>query len=262
MSAPLQPSEVQPLSRITVVTGRAQAESALAAEIAELVEAKPEAVLGLATGGSMVGVYRCLVELHRGGGLDLSRVTTFNLDEYLGLSAGDPRSFRAYMEQHLFRHVNLDPARIHVPEPNLARADMTGYCAGWERAIEQAGGLDLQLLGLGRNGHIAFNEPGSDRDSRTRRVDLAPRTREDAADTFGGLERVPRAAITAGVATIASATRLRVLAFGAHKAQALAAVLAGPVGPQVPGSFLRGHPDLRFWVDEAAAAGLEDLPGA
>lgn len=253
-----QPSAVA-VPRTTVVPDRAAAERAVANDICELVAEKPDAVLGLATGGTMVGVYAELVRRHEAGGLDLSRVTTFNLDEYLGLPAGSPLSFRAFMEEHLFGRVNLDPSRTHVPEAELARADMAGYCSSWERAIAAAGGLDLQLLGLGRNGHIAFNEPGSQSTSRTRQIDLDEGTREDAAAAFGGLDAVPRAAITMGVATILEARRLRVLAFGSAKAQTLRRVLTDPIGPEVPGTFLRGHGDVELWVDEPASKELGDL---
>ncbi len=245
--------------RTTVVPDRAAAERAVANDICELVAEKPDAVLGLATGGTMVGVYAELVRRHEAGGLDLSGVTTFNLDEYLGLPAGSPLSFRAFMDKHLFGLVNLDPSRTFVPDPELARADMAGYCEGWEQAIGSAGGLDLQLLGLGRNGHIAFNEPGSQLTSRTRQIELDEGTRQDAAGAFGGLDAVPRAAITMGVATILEARRLRVLAFGEAKAATLRRILAGPVGPEIPGTFLRGHGDVEVWVDEPAAQELGDL---
>jgi glucosamine-6-phosphate deaminase len=245
--------------RTTVVPDAATAERAVANEVCELVAEKPDAVLGLATGSTMVGVYAELVRRHDAGGLDLSRVTTFNLDEYLGLPSGSPQAYRAFMEEHLFGRTSMDPARAHVPDAVLARADMEGYCAGWERAIEDAGGLDLQLLGLGRNGHIAFNEPGSSQTSRTRQVELCSVTREDAAPTFGGVDRVPRAAITMGVATILAARRLRVLVFGTGKSTMLRRVLTDPVGPDVPGTYLRGHGDVEFWVDVAAAEGLDDL---
>ena len=259
MTADSPASDTLGVPRTTVVPDRATAERAVANEVCELVADKPDAVLGLATGGTMVGVYAELVRRHAAGGLDLSRVTTFNLDEYLGLPDGSPHLFHAFMDEHLFRHVNLDPARTHVPAPALARADMTGYCAGWERAIEDAGGLDLQLLGLGRNGHIAFNEPGSARASRMRQVELDAVTRSDAAEAFGGEDAVPRAALTMGVATILAARRLRLLAFGSGKSEVLRRVLTAPVGPEVPGTFLRGHPDFELWVDGAAARGLEDL---
>lgn len=207
----------------------------------------------------MEGVYRAFVR--EAGNLDLSRAATFNLDEYLGLAPGDPRTFRAYMTEHLFDHLGFTPERCHVPDPELARADLQAYCEGYERAIQEAGGLELQLLGLGRNGHIAFNEPGASRDSRTRRVELNEVTREDAVGTFGSVDDVPRAAITMGVATILEAKRIRVLAFGAGKAEVLRRALTDPVGPELPATYLRGHQGLEFWVDEAAATGLDGLPG-
>jgi len=204
----------------------------------------------------MRGVYAELVRLHREEGLDLSDVSTFNLDEYLGLSASDPRSFRSFMQTELFDSVNLDPERSLVPDPELARADPEAYCRGWEDAIQRAGGIDLQLLGLGRNGHVAFNEPGSSRESRTRVVELGSVTRADAVREFGELDSVPLRAITMGVGTILDARRLRVLAFGSHKADITRRVLTGEPGPDLPGTWLAGHPDLEVWLDREAASGL------
>jgi glucosamine-6-phosphate deaminase len=238
------------------VVERADAQREVAAEIAALVRARPAAVLGLATGGTMVGVYAELVRLHRARELDFARVTTFNLDEYVGLPAGDPRSFSAFMQEHLFAHVNLAPERTHLPDVRPPGGDIAAACVRYEAAIRAAGGIDLQLLGLGRNAHVAFNEPGAPADSRTRVVELAASTRQAAAEHCGGLERTPRSALTLGIATIREARRLRVLAFGAVKADAARAALQGPVGPDVPGSLLRGHADLRVWLDPAAARGL------
>jgi len=246
--------------RTHVVEQRLEAERAVAREIAELVAerraAGTGAVLGLATGGTMRGVYAELVRLHREAGLDLSDVSTFNLDEYLGLTSGDLRSCRAFMQAEFFSAVNLDPDRCLVPDPELARADPEGYCRGWEEAIQRAGGIDLQLLGLGRNGHVAFNEPGSPRASRTRVVVLDAVTRADAAKEFGSLDAVPRRALTMGLATILDARRLRVLAFGAHKAEITRRVLTEDPGPHLPGSLLVGHADLEVWLDRDAASEL------
>ncbi len=255
MPSPSSSLEAQSLSSLHIAPTRAATARAVVDEISELVSTKPHAVLGLATGGTMTCVYEEMVRRVEAGELDLTSVTTFNLDEYLGLSPGSPHSFGAYMAQNLFRPAGLDASRTHVPDPVLARADLDAYCEGWERAIALVGGIDLQLLGLGRNGHIAFNEPGTHRDSRTRVVDLDEATRVDAVKRFGELDVVPRAAITMGVATILEARRLRVLAFGQGKSAILHRALTGEVDPQVPATLLRGHPDLEFWVDEDAANG-------
>jgi glucosamine-6-phosphate deaminase len=235
---------------------RAEAEQTVASEIAAVVrsreaEGRPCA-LGLAAGTSPVGVYRELCRLHREGALDLSGVAAFLLDEFLGLPRDDPRLFRAQVERELLGRVNLPAERVHVPRSDVDPAEVAGHCAAYERAIADAGGIDLQILGLGRNGHIGFNEPGSERESRTRAVELAPETLEDHAELFGGSERVPRRAITMGVATILAARRIRLLAFGESKAFALARALRGPVDPASPATFLGEHADCLILADEGA----------
>ena len=212
---------------------------------------KPAAVLGFPTGHTPVPLYRELARLQREAGLSFARAQSFNLDEYVGLPAGDPRAFRNWMRVQLFAESDFAPARTHLPrgdgDPELEARRYAGLLAS-------AGGIDLQLLGIGRNGHIGFNEPGSARDSRTRVVALAPETRADAAEHFGGLEHVPERAITLGVADILDARAIRVLAFGAGKARIVQRMLEGPIGPECPASFLRGHPDLRLVLDEPAAS--------
>ena len=195
------------------------------------------------------------MRLHREEGLDFSRVRTFNLDEYRGLGRDHPRSFRRWMEGVLFEHVNLAPESTCIPDGDVEAGELARHCAALERRIAEAGGIDLQLLGLGRNGHIGFNEPGSPRDARTRLVELDALTRADAAADFGSLEAVPTRAVTLGVATILEARRIRVLAFGASKAEVVRRVLRSPVGPEVPATYLRDHPDARLLVDPAAAVG-------
>ena len=227
---------------------------AVADEITALVGERPEAVLGLATGSTMVGLYAALRARVDAGELSLSRVRTFNLDEYLGLGAASPQSFSAFMDRHLFGPCGIGADQVLFPAaPGAAEWDAGAF----EDAIDAAGGIDLQLLGLGRNGHIAFNEPGSRRASRTRVVPLAEHTREDAAATFGGLEHVPTHAVTMGVGTILEARRIRVLAFGAHKAPAVGRILSGAPGEEVPGAFLSGHPDVRLHLDAEAASRIE-----
>ena len=190
-------------------------------------------------------------------GLDFGNVTTFNLDEYVGLSVDHPASFAAFMRSHLFEPVGLGCERTHVPDGVLAGQDPEGAARAWEKLIRDAGGLDLQLLGLGRNGHVAFNEPGADRTSRTRLVALHEATISDNARFFSGADEVPARAITAGIATILEARKLVLMAFGAAKADAVRAVLHGPVGPEVPGSFVREHSDVEFWIDTEAAPPAE-----
>jgi glucosamine-6-phosphate deaminase len=239
-----------------VVEHRRDADAALAREIAALVRAKPQTVIGLAAGNTPVGVYAELARMHRDERLELARVVTFNLDEYLGLPSGDARTFRRHMQTQLFDHVDVRAANIHTPPCEIAREQINAACARYEQAIRDAGGLDLLILGIGRNGHIGFNEPGSTRDSRTRVVELAASTRADAAHAFGGIERVPERAITMGVATILDARRIRAMAFGASKAEIVERVLASPIGPEVPATFLREHADATLHLDRAAAAAI------
>lgn len=251
--------------KTNVTRHRDEAERAVAREMAELIRAHDatgrRTVLGLATGQTPVGVYAELVRMHRAEGLDFANVVTFNLDEYVGLGAGHPASFRRFMDEHLFDHVNVPKSSIHVPDGDLAAEDVPAFCADYEAAIGAAGGIDLQLLGIGRNGHVAFNEPGTERDSRTRLVELAPGTRADAARFFEAHGATPLHAITMGIGTVLAARRLRVLAFGGHKASIVLRALADPVGPEVPATFLRDHPDVTFWLDDEAAAELPQGAG-
>ncbi|MCK6448571.1 MAG: glucosamine-6-phosphate deaminase [Planctomycetes bacterium] len=230
----------------------------VAREIAELVRTKrasgTHAVLGLATGKTPIGVYRELVRLHREEGLSFAGVRTFNLDEYVGLEPADPRSFRAWMQREFFAHVDLDPRDAHVPNGLGDPAALETEARRYARAIADAGGIDYQLLGLGLDGHIAFNEPGSARDSRMRIVELAPSTRRAAAESFGGLEHVPTHGLSLGVADILEARSIRLLAFGGAKRAILERALSGPIGSDVPATFLREHADVRWLVDAAAAA--------
>ena len=249
------------LGCVRIVESRERAEQEVAGQVRDCIETcrneGTPAVIGLATGGSMIGLLAECVRLHKDGDLSFDGVRTFNLDEYLGLPLGHEGSFRAFMQEHLFGPVELDAARSLVPDADLAQVEPGVYGAVWEAAIDAAGGMDLQLLGLGENGHIAFNEPGSAVDSRARVVDLAQETRRVAAAGFGGLEQVPSRAFTAGIATIRGARRLRLLAFGERKAAAIHAMLIGPVDETVPASLIRDHPDLEVWIDRAAASQLD-----
>ena len=225
-----------------------------ARRVAELIRRKPDCVLGLATGSTPVGLYKELIRLHRNEGLDFSKVTTFNLDEYVGLPPEHSRSYHAFMWEHLFDHIDVDRRFVHVPH-GMAD-DVTGFCEWYERRIEAAGGIDLQVLGIGANGHIAFNEPSSSLGSRTRIKTLSSTTREDNARFFGSLDDVPKYAITMGVGTIMEARQLLLLASGEGKADAIARTVEGPITAMVPASIVQLHRDAVVIVDEDAAAGL------
>jgi glucosamine-6-phosphate deaminase len=223
--------------------------------IAAAVRKKPALVLGLATGSTMVGVYKHLVGLHQQGALDFSRVVTFNLDEYLGLPAAHPRSFHHFMSENLFAHVNVAPRNIHIPDGTIL-GDYDRYCASYEEVIRKAGGIDLQLLGIGRNGHVGFNEPTSSLASRTRLKVLSRETLDDNAKFFAPGEESPRCAITMGIGTILEARKILLLATGQSKSSAVAKSIEGPITSAVSASALQLHPDVTFLIDDAAAAQL------
>jgi glucosamine-6-phosphate deaminase len=229
--------------------GEASAEAARIA--AAVIRAKPRAVLGLATGSTPLRFYAELVAM----GLDFSQVTTFNLDEYVGLAPDHPQSYASYMREHFFSKVNIPPGQIHIPK-GLAR-DIPGHCEGYEAAIREAGGIDLQLLGVGSDGHIGFNEPSSSLGSRTRLKTLTERTIRDNARFFASPSEVPHHVITMGVGTILDARRCLVLAFGDGKAAAVAAMVEGPITADVPASALQFHASCTLLVDEAAATQLK-----
>lgn len=220
--------------------------------VAGLVRRKPKCVLGLATGSSPLGLYRELIRLHREQGLDFSGITTFNLDEYVGLDPRHPQSYRHFMQTNLFDHINIPREQTHVPDGRTL--DFASYGARYEQQIREAGGIDLQVLGIGSDGHIAFNEPGSSLGSRTRVKTLARETIRDNARFFGGEDQVPRLAITMGVGTILESRHCLLMALGAHKAQAIHDTVEGPVTAQVTASALQLHRDVICLVDEPAAA--------
>jgi glucosamine-6-phosphate deaminase len=220
------------------------------------------AVLGLATGSTPERVYAHLGEWHRAGALSFRNVTTYNLDEYYPISPLDPKSYRAYMHRHLFAHVDFPPDHAHVLDGTVPEAFVTAHAAEFDRWIEADGGLDVQLLGIGRNGHIGFNEPSTlsvDEALKlpTRLVELHPVTRADAVREFGGLDRVIPRALTMGIATILAARSIVILATGEHKADAVARALTGPMTAELPASLLQSAADRVIWViDEPAARGL------
>ena len=223
--------------------------------ITTLVTARPRCILGLATGSTPVGTYRELARRHMDEGLNFSEVTTFNLDEYLGLAPAHPQSYHHFMEENLFKHVNIDPGRVHIPD-GLAK-DFNAECRDYETLIQESGGIDLQLLGLGRDGHIGFNEPSSSLGSRTRIKTLAPETIEDNSRFFESLDEVPRFAITMGVGTIMEAREILLLASGRSKAEALRATIEGPISAEFTASVLQLHPRVMIVTDREAASLLK-----
>lgn len=221
---------------------------------AEAIREKPDTVLGLATGGTPVGLYKELIRMQKDDGLDFSRVRSFNLDEYLGLSGDHPQSYRYFMNTNLFNHIDINKANTHVPD-GKAKDTLNSY-RKYEEDIKQAGGIDLQLLGIGGNGHIAFNEPGSPSDSRTRVVDLTEKTIKDNARFFEDESQVPKKAVTMGIGTILETKKIVLIATGSSKIDALVKTVKGSVSPDVPASFLQNHPDCTFITDKEAARNL------
>src|SRR4030095_9328870 len=215
-----------------------------------------KAVLGLATGSTPIGVYRELIRLYNEGGLSFRNVVTFNLDEYWPIDPGNIHSYHRFMWDNLFSHVDIDPANVNIPDGTLRRDQVDDWCEGYEARIRAAGGIDYQLLGIGKTGHIGFNEPGSGVRSRTRLVILDTITRRDAAADFFGEANVPREAITMGVATILEAREIAILATGEHKADIVERAVEGEIDTQVAATFLPRHPKTTSFLDNAAAAGL------
>ncbi len=216
---------------------------------------KPNSVLGLATGSTPVGTYKELVRRHKENGLDFSKVVTFNLDEYVGLPPSHDQSYRYFMDENLFKHINIPTANIHVPYGHTD--SVLDFCAWYEEEIKRAGGIDLQILGIGGDGHIAFNEPGSSLGSRTRLKTLTEETIKDNSRFFKSMDEVPRFAITMGVGTILEARKIIMLANGEKKAKIVAEAIEGPVTAQVTASALQLHRDVVVIVDEAAGSKLK-----
>ena len=232
----------------------------IAKRIAEIIgerrAAGGHAVLGLATGSTPIGIYRELIKMHREEGLDFSDVVTFNLDEYYPMEPQSIHSYVRYMRENLFNHINVKPQNVHIPRGDVPRDDVDDECDAYEAAIKAAGGIDLQILGIGKTGHIGFNEPGSGIDSRTRRISLDTVTRRDAAGDFFGEDNVPTEAITMGVATIMEAREIALVATGEHKAAIIRRAVEGEPDPDVAATYLQEHPNAVFYVDPAAAAEL------
>jgi glucosamine-6-phosphate deaminase len=219
--------------------------------VADQVRRKPNSVLGLPTGNSPLAMYAELIKMHRDEGLDLSRVTTFNLDEYFGLSRDHEQSFYRYIHAHFIDQVNIRPENAHIPDGSSP--DFAKTCAGYEAAIQNAGGIDLQILGIGRTGHIGFNEPTSSLVSRTRLKTLSDETINDNSKISGD---IPTVAITMGIGTILEARKILLIAFGESKAEAVVKSIEGPISSSCSASALQMHPQVTFILDEAAAAKL------
>ena len=232
----------------------------IARRVAEIIverrKAGSHAVLGLATGSTPIGIYRELIRMHKEEKLDFSDVVTFNLDEYYPMDPKSIHSYHRYMRENLFDHINVKPANIHIPRGDVPREDVDAECAKYEAAIRQAGGIDLQLLGIGKTGHIGFNEPGSGMESRTRRIALDTITRRDAAADFFGEDNVPQEAITMGIATIMEAREIALVATGEHKSAIVRRAVEGEPDPDVAATYLQKHPKAVFYLDHAAAADL------
>jgi len=235
-----------------IIQPTADAATQVAARIIEkLLREKPDAVLGLATGSTPLPLYQALIAMN----LDWSKVTTFNLDEYIGLPREHPQSYHSFMWENLFQHINIQEANVHIPDGNAK--DIPLFCRQYEEQIQAAGGIDLQLLGIGTDGHIGFNEPTSSLASRTRIKTLTQQTCKDNARFFGSEAEVPKHVITMGIGTIMEARQNLLLAFGANKSKAIAEAVEGPITSINPASVLQMHPVAKVCIDEPAASQLK-----
>ncbi len=232
------------------------AADAFEALIRERAKTGKTAVLGLATGSTPIALYKELIRRHKEQGLSFKNVISFNLDEYCGLPGTHDQSYRYFMNEQLFNHVDIDRANTHVPLGTLPDAEIDAHCAAYEQAIRAAGGIDIQLLGIGRTGHIGFNEPPSSETTRTRKVHLDELTRRDNASFFGDVAHVPHHAITMGCGTVLDAKEVILLAWGEPKADIVAKSVKGPKTEMVPASWLQDHKNCVFILDRAAAAKL------
>jgi glucosamine-6-phosphate deaminase len=235
-----------------IIQPKSEAATDVAARlIARLLREKPDAVLGLATGSTPLRLYRTLVKMN----LDWRKVTAFNLDEYVGLRPDHTASYHSFMWEKFFKHINIAKKNIHIPDGMTK--NVTAFCERYEKQIRVAGGIDLQLLGVGTDGHIGFNEPTSSLASRTRIKTLTARTRRDNARFFGSESQVPHHVITMGIGTIMEARHCLLLAFGKNKARAVAEAAEGPITARNPASVLQMHPKVTVCLDEEAASRLE-----
>lgn len=244
--------------KVIIFKDQERASLAAADMIKAQIEKKADTVLGLATGSTPECMYADLIERYKRGEISFKDITTFNLDEYVGLGPDHEQSYSRFMHEHLFDHVDLDPAHIHLI--NGLTENIAGEGAAYDRQIKAAGGVDLQVLGLGRNGHIGFNEPDDHFTAATQLVELDEKTVTDNARFFASIDEVPRKAISMGIGTIMQAKSIMLLAFGDNKAEAVRDAVQGKIRPQLPASVLQLHPDVTFIVDEAAASLLQDGP--
>ncbi|AJH15292.1 glucosamine-6-phosphate deaminase [Myroides profundi] len=230
----------------------------VAQRIARIIKEKQNkgdrAIIGLATGSTPKGVYKELIRLHKDEGLSFKNVTTFNLDEYYPILPIDDQSYVSFMKSNLFNHIDIDPKHVHIPDGTLSLEGIQAYCDLYEKKIVDFGGLDLQLLGIGRTGHIGFNEPGAILESRTRLVTLNDITREDAKDDFGGKDKVPTQAITMGVQTITQAKEVILMALSQRKAEIIKKALEGEISADIPATFLQRLSHVEYILDNEAAS--------
>jgi len=232
------------------------ASKAVAKRIADLIRSKPTAVLGLATGSTPTGVYEELIRLHKEEGLSFANVTTFNLDEYYPMEKAQIQSYHRFMHESLFDHIDIAKENVHIPDGMMPLEQTETHCKEYDAAIQAVGGLDFQLLGIGKTGHIGFNEPGSQKNSKTRVVELDRVTRIDAASDFFGIEHVPHQAITMGISSIMSAKEVVMMAFSESKSRVIAKMAEAEATPSLPASYLQSHTNARVVIDEAAASEL------
>ncbi|WP_410514192.1 glucosamine-6-phosphate deaminase [Paenibacillus sp. BR2-3] len=223
--------------------------------IVSLLQSNPKAVLGLATGSSPVGVYARVVEMYQKGLVSFSKASSYNLDEYVGLPVEHSQSYRSFMNHHLFNHIDIDKSRTYVPNGNAA--DLDEECRAYDKMLEENGPVDLQILGIGSNGHIGFNEPDASLSSGTHVVDLLEETREANARFFPALDDVPRQAVTMGIASILKAKQIVLLVRGEEKAEAVKNAIEGPITTQCPASLLQSHPNVVVLLDEGAGKWLK-----
>ncbi|RHS96054.1 glucosamine-6-phosphate deaminase [Erysipelatoclostridium sp. AM42-17] len=241
--------------KVIVAENREIASQEGAKIIIDQVKNNPETILGLATGTTPIDLYNNMVKDHKENGTDYSKVKSYNLDEYVGLDGTHPQSYYCFMFEHLFNHININPENVHVP---VGKGDLQAACNAYNDALKQ-NQVDIQLLGIGSNGHIGFNEPGTPADSVTHVVDLKESTIKDNARLFfnGDEDAVPKQAVSMGIANIMNAKKVLLLAFGEGKAKAVKGMLEGEVTPELPASILQNHPDVTVIVDKAAASLLE-----
>src|SRR4051794_35720458 len=257
---PPEPGTARERIRTVIVDDYDEVGLLVARRMADLIQARRRAgacaVLGLATGSTPIGVYRELIRMHQQEGLSFADVVTFNLDEYYPMDPGSIHSYHRFMWENLFAHLDILPHNVHLPRGNVPRDAIEDECRCYEEKIRTAGGIDLQILGIGKTGHIGFNEPGSGSESRTRLVTLDAVTRRDAAADFFGEEYVPREAVTMGVATILDAREIAIIATGEHKSSIVKRAVEGEIDVEVAATFLQRHPNTTFYVDRAAGAEL------